>query len=121
VTSLILDVAESVTADHRAAVHDHASSETAAFTNHHVGVEEGIITDGAIVADKDPRIEGHPRADGDAVPEGHAGPDRHIRADGDVLAAGDALGNAAHAGRSREKLLGGPCKGIRRIVHHELR
>ena len=85
VPSLIRDVTESVAADDGAAVHDDARPEAAAFTHHHIGVEEGIIADDAVIADKYTRIERDPRSDRDTVSHGHPWPDRCISADGDFL------------------------------------
>lgn len=66
--SLILHIAESVAPDHRAAVNDHPRSDRTAFPDDDVGIQQRIVPDRRIVADKNTGIECHSCANRDPIP-----------------------------------------------------
>ena len=65
--SLVLHIAESVASDHRATVNDHSRSDRTAFPDDDVRIQERIVPDRCIVADKDTGIECHSRANPNPV------------------------------------------------------
>ncbi len=103
VPSLILHIAETVASDDRATVHDDPGANRAAFSDDDVRIEEGIVSNGRIVADKHAWVEHHSRTDCDPVSQSDARPDRDILADFCILATDHRLIDAARRhGRAKE-------------------
>ena len=73
--SLVLHIAESVASDHRAAVNDHPRSDRTAFPDDDIGIQQRIVSDRRIVADKHTGIECHSRANRDPVSQCDSRPD----------------------------------------------
>ena len=109
--SLVLHIAESVASNHRAAVNDHPRANRAAFPDHNVGIEQRIISDRCIVADKHTWIEYYSRTNRDPVSQGDSRPDRDILSDVRVNASDDGRGNTARRGDRAKKGLGNLRKG----------
>jgi hypothetical protein len=118
---LILHIAESITSDHRAAMHDHPRADRTAFSDNHVGIQQCIVSDRCIVANKHTGIECHPRTDDDPVPQGDSWPDRDIEADLRVSATNNDPSNSTRRGDRAKECPGDLRKGQRGIGHNDVR
>lgn len=118
---LVLYIAESVASDHRATVDDHPRSDRTSFPDDDVGIEQRIVPNGRIIADKDTGIECHSRANCYSVSQSDSRPDRDIGADLSVNATNNGRGNAAGRGHRAKEGLGDQRKGQRRIGDDDVR
>jgi len=79
--SLILHIAESVAANHRATVNDDPRSDGTRFPDDDVGIQHRIVPNDRIVTDEDAGIEGYSSTDCYPVSQGDSWPDRGIGTD----------------------------------------
>ena len=75
-----------------------------AFPDDDVRIQQRIVPDRRIVADKDTGIECHSRANRDPVSQGDSRPDRDIGTDLSVNATDDGRGNATGRGDGAKKV-----------------
>ena len=100
---LVLRIAEPIASDYRTAVNDHPRSDRTAFPDDDVGIQQRIVSDRRIVANKHTGVERHSRANRHPVSQGDSRPDRDIGTNLSVNATYNGRSNATGRGEGAKE------------------